>query len=204
MISREQIQSQLDNCLMEARFPQWETQFKKGKVRDMYLLPGKRILIATDRQSAFDHVLGAIPLKGQVLNRIAQYWFEQIGDIAPNHIIEVPDANVTVARELEIVPVEIVVRKYLTGSSDTSIWTYYNDGARQYCGHALPDGMIKNQPFDSAIITPTTKNDVHDELTSRDKILEQKLVLPVDNARCISIVISGALRISRQVSRLSH
>ena len=176
MINREQLQSQLDNCLMEAKFPQWEAQYKKGKVRDMYLLKDKRVLITTDRQSAFDHVLGAIPLKGQVLNRIAQYWFEQTEDIAPNQILSVPDANVTIARELEILPVEIGGRRYMTGSSDTAIWTHYNNGVRQYCGHTLPEGMIKNQPFDAAIITPTTKDEVHDELISRDEILAQDLV----------------------------
>ncbi|MGB1719259.1 MAG: phosphoribosylaminoimidazolesuccinocarboxamide synthase [Candidatus Latescibacterota bacterium] len=176
MISRDQIQSQLDNCLLEARFNQWETLYKKGKVRDMYLLPDRRVLITTDRQSAFDHVLGAIPLKGQVLNRIAQYWFEQTADIAPNHIVEVPDGNVTIARELEILPVEIVVRRYLTGSSDTAIWTHYDRGVRQYCGHSLPEGMVKNQRFETALITPTTKSDVHDELISRDEILAQGLV----------------------------
>ena len=123
MTTREEIQSQLDNCLMEARFPQWEAHYKRGKVRDMYLIGDRRVLIITDRQSAFDHVLGAIPLKGQVLNRIAQYWFEQTKDIAPNQIISVPDPNVTIARELEILPVEVVVRKYMTGSSTTAIWT---------------------------------------------------------------------------------
>ena len=177
MITREQIQSQLDNCLLEAKFPQWESRYKRGKVRDMYLLENHRVLITTDRQSAFDHVLGTIPLKGQVLNRIAQYWFEQTQDIAPNQIISVPDANVTVARELDILPVEVVVRKYMTGSSDTAIWTHYNSGVRHYCGHTLPDGMVKNQPFDEAIITPTTKDEVHDELISRDEIIVQGLVL---------------------------
>ncbi|MCY3669446.1 MAG: phosphoribosylaminoimidazolesuccinocarboxamide synthase [Gemmatimonadetes bacterium] len=176
MITREQIQSQLDNCLLEAKFPQWKSRYKRGKVRDMYLLENHRVLITTDRQSAFDHVLGTIPLKGQVLNRIAQYWFEQTQDIAPNQIISVPDANVTVARELDILPVEVVVRKYLTGSSDTAIWTHYNNGVRHYCGHMLPDGMVKNQPFDEAIITPTTKDEVHDELISRDEIIAQGLV----------------------------
>ena len=176
MITREQIQSQLDNCLLEAKFPQWESRYKRGKVRDMYLLDNHRVLITTDRQSAFDHVLGTIPLKGQVLNRIAQYWFEQTQDIAPNQIISVPDANVTVARELDILPVEVVVRKYMTGSSDTAIWTHYNSGVRHYCGHTLPDGMVKNQPFDEAIITPTTKDEVHDELISRDEIIAQGLV----------------------------
>lgn len=176
MVTREQIQSQLDNCLLEAKFPQWESRYKRGKVRDMYLLENHRVLITTDRQSAFDHVLGTIPLKGQVLNRIAQYWFEQTQDIAPNQIISVPDANVTIARELDILPVEVVVRKYLTGSSDTAIWTHYNSGVRHYCGHMLPDGMVKNQPFDEAIITPTTKDEVHDELISRDEIIVQGLV----------------------------
>ena len=176
MVTREQIQSQLDNCLLEAKFPQWESRYKRGKVRDMYLLENHRVLITTDRQSAFDHVLGTIPLKGQVLNRIAQYWFEQTQDIAPNQIISVPDANVTVARELDILPVEVVVRKYMTGSSDTAIWTHYNSGVRHYCGHTLPDGMVKNQPFDEAIITPTTKDEVHDELISRDEIIAQGLV----------------------------
>lgn len=176
MITREHIQSQLDNCLLEAKFPQWESRYKRGKVRDMYLLENHRVLITTDRQSAFDHVLGTIPLKGQVLNRIAQYWFEQTQDIAPNQVLSVPDANVTVARELDILPVEVVVRKYLTGSSDTAIWTHYNSGVRHYCGHTLPDGMVKNQPFDEAIITPTTKDEVHDELISRDEIIAQGLV----------------------------
>ncbi len=176
MITRQQIQSQLDNCLLEAKFPQWESRYKRGKVRDMYLLENHRVLITTDRQSAFDHVLGTIPLKGQVLNRIAQYWFEQTQDIAPNQVLSVPDANVTVARELDILPVEVVVRKYMTGSSDTAIWTHYNSGVRHYCGHTLPDGMVKNQPFDEAIITPTTKDEVHDELISRDEIIAQGLV----------------------------
>ena len=176
MVTREQIQSQLDNCLLEAKFPQWESRYKRGKVRDMYLLKDHRVLITTDRQSAFDHVLGTIPLKGQVLNRIAQYWFEQTEDIAPNQIISVPDANVTVARELDILPVEVVVRRYLTGSSDTAIWTHYNNGVRHYCGRTLADGMVKNQPFDEAIITPTTKDEVHDELISRDEIIAQGLV----------------------------
>jgi len=176
MISREQIQKQLNNCLLEAKYDRWEKYYRRGKVRDMYLLPGKRILITTDRQSAFDHVLGAIPLKGQVLNRIALHWFEKTKDIVPNHVIAVPDPNVTVAKELKMLPVEIVVRRYLTGASDTAIWTYYSRGVREYCGHKLPDGMVKNQPFDRAIITPTTKSEVHDELISPEEVVAQGLV----------------------------
>jgi len=161
---------------MEARYEPWQQYYTKGKVRDMYLLPDRRILITTDRQSAFDHVLGAIPLKGQVLNRLAQHWFEQTADIAPNQVIDVPDANVTVARELRMIPVEIVVRRYLTGSSDTAVWTHYSRGVRQYCGIDLPDGMVKNQPFDEPIITPTTKAEDHDELISSQQVLERGLV----------------------------
>lgn len=176
MISREKIQAQLDNCLLEANFDRWQQHFKKGKVRDMYLLADKRILITTDRQSAFDHVLGAIPLKGQVLNRMAQYWFEETADIAPNQVIAVPDANVTVARELKMLPVEIVVRGYMTGSSDTAIWTHYSNGVRTYCGIDLPEGMVKNQPFAGPLITPTTKGDEHDELISAQEIVDTGLV----------------------------
>ena len=176
MITREQIRKQLNNCLLEAKYDRWEKYYRRGKVRDMYLLPGKRILITTDRQSAFDHVLGAIPLKGQALNSIALYWFEKTKDIVPNQVIAVPDPNVTVAKELKMLPVEIVVRRYLTGASDTAIWTYYSRGAREYCGHKLPDGMVKNQPFDRAIITPTTKSEVHDELISPEEVVAQGLV----------------------------
>ncbi len=176
MISRQKIATQLDNCLLEARFERWQQYYRRGKVRDMYLLPNKRILITTDRQSAFDHVLGAIPLKGQVLNRIAHYWFDKTADIAPNQVLAVPHPNVTVAEELHMFPVEVVVRRYMTGSSDTAIWTHYNNGVRQYCGIDLPEGMVKNQPFDEAIITPTTKDDEHDELISPQQIVERGLV----------------------------
>ena len=93
MIPREEIKKQLNNCLLEAKYERWQKYYRRGKVRDMYLLPGKRILITTDRQSAFDHVLGAIPLKGQVLNRIALHWFEKTKDIVPNQVIAVPDPN---------------------------------------------------------------------------------------------------------------
>ena len=176
MISQAQIRSQLNNCLLEAKFDRWANQYQKGKVRDIYLLEDKRILITTDRQSAFDHVLGAIPLKGQVLNKTAKYWFDQTADIVPNQVLDVPDPNVTVARELDMLLVEIVVRRYLTGSTDTSVWTNYNNGVRKFCGVDLPDGMIKNQKFDEPIITPTTKAEDHDESISPEEIVERGLV----------------------------
>jgi phosphoribosylaminoimidazole-succinocarboxamide synthase len=176
VISREQLREQLQDCLLDARLERWGGVYQKGKVRDMYKLPGKRVLITTDRQSAFDHVLGTIPLKGQVLNRIAQYWFEQTADIVPNHVIAVPHANVTIGEELQMFPVEVVVRGYLTGSTDTSAWTHYNRGVRDFCGNRLPEGMVKNQPFASAIITPTTKSEEHDESISAEQIVERGLV----------------------------
>ena len=178
MIDASELRNELDNCLMDARFERWESAYKPGKVRDMYLVEDKRILVTTDRQSAFDHVLGTIPLKGQVLNRIAEFWFERTRDIVANHVIAVPDGNVTVAEELQMIPVEIVVRRYLSGSTDTSVWTHYDRGVRNFCGIDLADGMVKNQPFDSAIITPSTKADDHDESVSREQILERGLVDP--------------------------
>ena len=175
-MTRQELETQLHNCLLDARYDRWRAYYKQGKVRDMYLLSDKRVLITTDRQSAFDHVLGTIPLKGQVLNRIAQFWFERTADIVPNQVIAVPDGNVTVAEELEMFPVEIVVRAYLTGSTETSVWTHYSRGVRQFCGLDLPDGMIKNEPFEGPIITPSTKADDHDESVSPQQILERKLV----------------------------
>ena len=176
MVSRETLRSLLDNTLRDARYPRWEDNYRQGKVRDMYLLPGRRVLVTCDRQSAFDHILGTIPLKGQVLNRIANHWFEKTADIVANHVIDVPHPNVTIAEELDMFPVEIVVRGYLTGSSDTSAWTYYARGERDICGNILPDGMIKNQPFDTTILTPTTKSEEHDEPISASQVLERGLV----------------------------
>ncbi|MBI2502962.1 MAG: phosphoribosylaminoimidazolesuccinocarboxamide synthase [Candidatus Latescibacteria bacterium] len=176
MITRQQLESQLDNCLLEARFPRWQAHYQQGKVRDIYLLPGRRILITTDRQSAFDRILGTIPFKGEVLNRIAQYWFDQTRDLVPNQVLAVPDPNVTVARELKMLPVEIVVRRYLTGSTSTSVWTNYHKGVREFCGVDLPEGMVKNQSFAAPIITPTTKSEDHDESISPQQIVARRLV----------------------------
>jgi len=136
-----------------------------GKVRDVYIQEAKkrRILIATDRQSAFDILWCQIPLKGQVLSELSSWWFKRIEDIMPTHVIAFPDPNVTVGKELKMLQVEIVVRGYLTGSSKTAAWTNYAAGMRAFCGNTLPDGMVKNQAFTSPIITPTTKGE-DDEL----------------------------------------
>lgn len=135
----------------------------QGKVRDVYSPdPRTRILVSTDRQSAFDVRWCAIPLKGQVLNQLSAWWFERIADVMPTHVRSVPDPNVTVAANVTMLPIEIVVRAYLTGSTDTSAWVNYRKGVRDFCGNRLPDGMLKNQRFHEPIITPTTKGE-HDE-----------------------------------------
>ena len=120
--------------------------FYRGKVRDTYRLPDNRqIMIATDRQSAFDQVLTAVPYKGQVLNQTARFWFEATADICPNHVISYPDPNVVIARHLTMLPIEMIVRDYLTGSTETSIWTMYARGERLLYGHAFPDGLEKTR-----------------------------------------------------------
>lgn len=151
---------------------------QEGKVRDSYLGEKRRTLVVTDRVSCFDVVVGTIPLKGQVLNRLAAFWFEKTRNLAPNHLIEVPDPNVSVVKEVEILPVEFVVRAYLTGVTSTSIWTAYERGEREYCGHHLPEGLRKHQALAEPLLTPTTKapHGEHDALTSRSEILARGVV----------------------------
>jgi phosphoribosylaminoimidazole-succinocarboxamide synthase len=146
----------------------------EGKVRDNYTTSdGRRIIVATDRISAFDRVLGTLPLKGQVLSFAAGWWFEKTRHIAPNHVLAAPDPNLLVARECQLVPVEMVVRAYLTGTTSTSIWVHYEQGKREFCGHRLPDGMKKHQRLAEPILTPSTKaaKGDHDVSASRDEIL---------------------------------
>ncbi|MDB4947333.1 MAG: phosphoribosylaminoimidazole-succinocarboxamide synthase, partial [Labilithrix sp.] len=132
--------------------------FYGGKVRDNWsLADGRRVLVTTDRISAFDRVLGTIPLKGQVLSQLSAFWFERTADVAPHHLIASPDPNVAIAWECDPLPVEVVVRSYLTGVTSTSVWTAYARGEREFCGHALPDGLRKNDPLPAAIVTPSTK-----------------------------------------------
>jgi phosphoribosylaminoimidazole-succinocarboxamide synthase len=145
----------------------------RGKVRDSYLSDKRRFIVVTDRVSCFDRVVGTLPFKGQVLNRAAAFWFEKTRAIAPNHLLEVPDPNVSVVRECRPLPVEFVYRGYLTGSTSTSIWTAYERGERVYCGHRLPEGLSRHEPLPEPLLTPTTKAAAgeHDELTSRAEIL---------------------------------
>ena len=147
----------LDNCLTDAEF-RGLPGFYRNKVRDAYRLPDRRrVLIATDRQSAFDQVLAAVPYKGQALTQTARYWFDETKDVCPNHVISYPDPNVVIVKDLDMVPIEMVVRSYITGSTNTSLWPMYDRGQRVIYGHQFPDGMKKNQKLPKPIITPTTK-----------------------------------------------
>jgi phosphoribosylaminoimidazole-succinocarboxamide synthase len=150
-------QTIIDNCLTDASFPQLPNH-EQGKVRDSYDLPdGRRVMIASDRQSAFDVILAAVPFKGQVLNQTAKFWFDVTEDICPNHLLDVPDPNVVIAKNLDMLPIEMIVRDYMTGSTETSIWPMYERGERNLYGHDFPDGLVKNQKLPGTIITPTTK-----------------------------------------------
>ena len=171
-------QQLIDNCLTDAEFPELP-DFYRGKVRDAYGLPdGRRLLISTDRQSAFDQVLAAVPFKGQVLTQTARYWFDKTADICPNHVISYPDPNVALVKNLDMLPIEMVVRDYLTGSTETSIWPMYERGERLLYGHEFPDGLMKNQKLPETIITPTTKaaQGDHDAPITEAEILETQLV----------------------------
>ncbi|MCZ8333239.1 MAG: phosphoribosylaminoimidazolesuccinocarboxamide synthase [Rhodobacteraceae bacterium] len=168
----------LTRILSEARIPELPNPYF-GKVRDCYDLPdGTRILISSDRISAFDRILAAIPFKGQVLTQTAKFWFEHTDDICPNHVISYPDPNVVIGKRLTILPVEIVVRGYLAGTTGTSILTLYKKGERAMYGHTLPDGLRDNQALPAPIITPTSKafDGGHDEPLTAQDIVSQGLL----------------------------
>ncbi|MGB1249899.1 MAG: phosphoribosylaminoimidazolesuccinocarboxamide synthase [Candidatus Promineifilaceae bacterium] len=179
MISLEELTTAADNCLVSAEIPTLGTKIT-GKVRDIYPRKNKRILITSDRVSAFDSVLGVIPFKGQVLNQLSAWWFEQTRDIVANHVLDIPDPNVCIAREAQTLPVEVVVRGYITGVTTTSLWYLYEQGDREPYGVPLPDGMQKNDPLPQPIITPTTKaeNGAHDEVITSAWILQSGLIEP--------------------------
>lgn len=152
----------------------------QGKVRDFYIKEDKRILITTDRQSAFDVILGYIPFKGQVLNLLSQFWFEKTKQIVPNHMISVPHPNVMITKNCQPIPVEMVVRGYISGVTKTSIWYSYERGERVIYGLKFPNGLKKNQKLPKPIITPTTHplagSTVHDERLTKEEILKKKII----------------------------
>jgi phosphoribosylaminoimidazole-succinocarboxamide synthase len=180
MIDLDMLRPYLALALADAAIPELPNH-GKGKVRENYDLPdGRRLLIATDRLSAFDRALTTIPLKGQALTQMARFWFDATADICPNHVLAYPDPNVVLCRRLSIMPVEIVVRGYLAGTTSTSIWPMYKAGMRRMYGIDFPEGMRQNQALARPVITPTTKAAMggHDEPLSADDVIGRGLLTP--------------------------
>jgi phosphoribosylaminoimidazole-succinocarboxamide synthase len=167
------VRENLDKTVEQTDLPELGNKYT-GKVRDCYVGEKRRVIIATDRISAFDRVLTSLPFKGQLLTQLSAYWLESTTDIAPNHLIETPDPQAMVVTECEPLKVEFIVRGYLTGSTSTSIWTHYDAGVRDFFGHRLPDGMHKHQKLPDVLLTPTTKGDQgeHDKNLSREELIE--------------------------------
>ena len=172
MIPDERIERELHGTLDETALEHLGT-LHRGKVRDSYTSGDVRTIITTDRVSAFDRVLGSMPFKGQALNEIANFWFEATRDIVPNHLLETPDPNVVRVRECEPVALELIVRAYITGVTDTSLWSNYEQGQRDIAGNRLPDGLRRNERLAAPILTPTTKLEPHDRnIAGADAIRE--------------------------------
>jgi phosphoribosylaminoimidazole-succinocarboxamide synthase len=177
MISKDQLRELLSNALEETSLPL--PHKSSGKVRDWYDLPaGKRLIVTTDRLSAFDRILANVPYKGQVLNQLSAWWFEQTQDIIPNHIVSLPDPNAAVVNIAEPFPVEVIVRGYITGVTTTALWYRYSLGERNIYGYEFPEGLRKNQALSEPIITPTTKGGAtgHDERLTCGEVVEKGLL----------------------------
>ena len=170
----------LDLVLEDATIPELPGHYR-GKVRDNYDLPdGRRLIIATDRLSAFDLNIAAIPFKGQVLTQIARFWFDRTADLCANHVIDYPDPNVLLCQRLEILPVEVVVRDYLAGTTATSVWSMYKAGRRELYGLRFPEGLRENERLPQTVITPTTKarDGEHDEPITSAEIVDRRVLTP--------------------------
>lgn len=177
MITLSTIQKQIPFTLDKTNFPELGKKYE-GKVRDNYTKGDRRVLIVSDRLSAFDKIITTIPFKGQVLNQISKFWFNETKDIIGNHVIDFPDPNVVVAKECKPLLVEMVVRGYITGVTSTSAWYHYEKGVRNFCGNILPEGLKKNQKLARPIITPSTKAEHggHDESVSAEEILKRGIL----------------------------
>jgi len=178
-VSMDQILAAIPHTLQEVELPGLGRRVT-GKVRDIYVMNGKRALITTDRVSGFDRVLGTIPFKGQVLNQLSAWWFEQLKGVVDNHVISIPDPNVMIAYEADPLPVEVIVRGYITGVTSTSLWTLYSQGVERPYGLDLPAGLQKDDPLPEPVITPTTKatGGAHDERLTSTEVVERGLVEP--------------------------
>jgi len=171
----ETIKQHIDDVLTETNF-EGLGEKKVGKVRDIYIEKDHITLVATDRHSSFDRIIAYVPFKGEVLNQISAFWFEQTKDIIQNHVISIPDPNVLVAKKCTPLPIEAVVRGYITGVTGTSLWTAYQEGKRDFGNFVLPEGLKKNQKLPEAVFTPTTKSDEHDRPITPQEIVSEGLL----------------------------
>ena len=167
----KEIREALACCLEQTHLPVGKKH--QGKVRDSYDLGEYIMLITTDRLTAFDRHLALIPYKGAVLNLTSTWWFEQTKNLIPNHIVAVPDPNVVIAKKCSVFPIEFVVRGYISGTTSTSLWTQYQNGVRHYCGITFPEGLRKNQKLEQPVLTPTTKEKVHDRPIAPSEIISE-------------------------------
>ncbi|HVN52888.1 MAG TPA: phosphoribosylaminoimidazolesuccinocarboxamide synthase [Anaerolineaceae bacterium] len=176
MLTKEEIQPLLSQAFVEADLPLAGRQ--SGKVRDWYVLPERRLVITTDRLSAFDRVLAAVPFKGQVLNQLSAWWFEHTWDLIANHMLSLPDPNAMFCRDAQSFPVEVIVRGYITGVTHTALWYRYSLGEREIYGYHFPEGLRKNEMLPEPILTPTTKGGAtgHDERLTCAEVVEKGLL----------------------------
>lgn len=166
----------MSNSILQGTHVSGIGERKVGKVRDIYVQSDKIILVSTDRHSSFDRIIAHIPRKGEVLNRVSRFWFEKTAHIIQNHVLELPDPNVLVAKRCRPIGVESVMRGYITGVTGTSLWTHYSKGVRDFGNFTLPDGMKKNQKLDTPVFTPSTKEEAHDRTLSPDELVTEGIV----------------------------
>jgi len=182
-MSRQNYDQVLISCQKAVQFGHYveNTRLKTGrlfvgKVRDVYTVGDYTLIVTTDRQSAFDRLLACVPFKGQVLNLVSAFWFEATRHIVPNHLVEIPHPSLLIAHRCKPFLAEIVIRSYMTGTTSTSIWTHYQQGSRLYCGHTLPEGMKKNEKLPYVMLTPSTKDDLHDRPISAAEVVSLGLM----------------------------
>ena len=200
MIAQKDLLQLLPQALNETNLPLPNKQ--TGKVRDWYDLPnGQRLIVTTDRLSAFDRILARVPYKGQVLNQLAAWWFEQTKSIIPNHLISIPDPNAALVQKVNPLPVEVIVRGYITGVTSTALWYRYSIGERNIYGYDFPEGLRKNQRLSEPIITPTTKGGEtgHDERLTCAEVVEKGIL----DAKIWDQVQAAALAIFKRGQELA-
>ncbi|HEU0085830.1 MAG TPA: phosphoribosylaminoimidazolesuccinocarboxamide synthase [Candidatus Paceibacterota bacterium] len=171
----EEIKNHINDTINETDFPELG-QKKVGKVRDIYVANDHITLVATDRHSSFDRNIALIPFKGEILNQISLFWFDKTKDIIQNHVLHSPDPNVLVAKKCTPLPIECVVRGYITGVTGTSLWTHYKNGKRDFGNFILPEGMTKDQKLAEPVFTPTTKSDEHDRPITPAEIVSEGIL----------------------------